>query len=89
MVKALGFFIAFIFMGLGVTACSSSTPDPYDAYAGAEFTIECKHTTGPCYFKSQERCRRGYNVVSTVETEKTGGVYGRYRAYIMVIRCNK
>lgn len=74
---------------LFTVACSSSQEaGEYDKYSGATHVIECKHWSNSCHFKAQERCRKGYVVKSLVETEKTGGVHGRYRSYILTARCN-
>jgi hypothetical protein len=77
-------FAALILLG----ACSSAKTGEFDRYAGQIYTYECKNTTAPCYHLANERCRKGYSVVNNVETEKTGGVWGRYRAYSITIRCN-
>jgi len=71
-----------------VAGCSSSNKGDFDPYAGQTYTYECKNMTAPCYHMAQERCRKGYQVVNNIESEKTGGVYGRYRSYSITIKCN-
>jgi hypothetical protein len=68
--------------------CSSGPKEEYDPYAGKTYTYECKNHTGVCYHMAQERCKKGYTVVNNIETEKTGGLWGRYRVYSITIRCN-
>lgn len=65
-----------------LVACSSS---PVEKNEVVEF--ECKNWPNQCYFKAQEKCWRGYTVLNKVETEETGGRYGRYKKYIVRVQC--
>lgn len=49
--------------------------------------LTCKHWPNQCYFRAQEKCRGGYNVLSKVESQRTGGQYGRYREYLVRVQC--
>lgn len=84
----MGWVAVFVLVSVSLTNCSSTDKEPFDRYAGQTYTYECKHTTAPCYHLAGERCKKGYSVVNNIETKRTGGVWGRYRAYSITVRCN-
>jgi hypothetical protein len=72
-------------LSLLLLACSSSGKEP--AYR-VTHTIVCKHWVNQCYFRAQEKCLgRQYDLLSTTETERTGGPHGRYREFTVRIGC--
>lgn len=75
--------VGFLFLSLG----GCSTPEPYDAYSGREFVIECTNAKPQCYYKAQDKCRKGYDLLSIVESEQTGGVHGRQKVFTARVKC--
>lgn len=70
-----------------LVACSSSSEKEHPRQ-GVRYTIVCKYLVQQCYYRAQDRCEgRGYTLLDTTETMRTGGPEGRYREYIAKIQC--
>jgi hypothetical protein len=42
-----------------------------------------------CYLRANDRCEgRGYKLLNTNETMRTGGTQGRYREFSLIIECD-
>lgn len=71
-----------------LVACSSGSGSGEHPRQGVRYTIVCKDAHQQCLYKAADRCEgRGYHLIKTSETQRTGGVYGRYREFVMEIEC--
>lgn len=73
---------ALIFLSL--VACSSPPSKVQQV-----LEVQCKNWSNQCYYRAQEKCEGRYTVLSTVESEETGGPYGRFRKYTVRYQCLK
>ena len=69
---------------LSVVGCASSPSTVQQV-----LEVQCKNWSNQCYYKAQEKCGSRYTVLSTVESEETGGPYGRFRKYTVRYQCQK
>lgn len=84
MVKSLSLFCLLVL----IAGCSSGPGrSPHLPPPGSVHEIRCDHRVQTCYYKARDRCLNSYKILNEIQTERTGGPYGRYKQYIVSIQC--